>query len=175
MRGPEGWIEIRCRSACYPPRACVRGGRRGTQLGRGGLNCQVRKGAGQCPSEEQLVVRLGCRYRLPVAFSVVVGSGVRATRWRRRCRMSRTIAGRAARVAERSPPPSWRITIDPGRTAESTRCAISLAEIPGLQSVARERPAGRAPLPRGRASGTSCRRAAGTAVAALRVWRGFGR
>jgi hypothetical protein len=46
-----------------------------------------------------------------------------------------TITGSALIVAERSPPPSWRMTIEPGRTAPSTRRAIWRGVTPGLQSV----------------------------------------
>src|SRR6266542_3028938 len=69
-------------------------------------------------------------YGLPVAPCAVEGLAVRATSWRPRFLMPRTIAGRALRVAERLPPPSWRITIDPGCTAERTRLVIFLAELP---------------------------------------------
>src|SRR6266545_4253376 len=49
--------------------------------------------------------------------------------------MPLTIAGSAATVAERSPPPSWRMTIEPGRTARSTPRTIALAVTPSRQSA----------------------------------------
>src|SRR5437763_8046431 len=74
-------------------------------------------------------------YRWPVAFCGLGGLAVRATSCSPRCRIPRTIAGRAVRVGLRLPPPSWRITIEPGRTAERTRFVIALGELPGRQSA----------------------------------------
>src|SRR5437660_3652998 len=76
-------------------------------------------------------------YGLPVGFRGLSGVAVRATSCSPRCRMPRTIGGRAVRVEVRLPPPSWRITIEPGRTAERTRLVIAFAELPGRQSVGR--------------------------------------
>ena len=74
--------------------------------------------------------------------------------------MPRTIAGNAATVADRSPPPSWRMTIEPGRTAaehslrdrlrRAPRAPVGRVDRPEDDPLAERR--GRAHEPRGGAA-----------------------
>jgi len=70
----------------------------------------------------------GAGRRLPAGFSQPAQAG---TIWYPAARMPRMMAGRAATVCERLPPPSCMITMAPGCRAASTRRVIIAA--PGLR------------------------------------------
>jgi hypothetical protein len=50
-------------------------------------------------------------------------------------RMPRMIRGRARIIADWSPPPSWRSTIEPGRTFARTASVIDFAVSEAIQSL----------------------------------------
>src|SRR5258708_34935628 len=119
--------------------------RQDADFGRSGSAVHQRSRRGKQPplsshvfTRERITVSIFCCTGIrPLQPVSAIGplSGVSATRRSPRARIPCTIAGSAASVAERSPPPSCMSTIEPGRTAERPRCAICCAVVRGTQSV----------------------------------------